>query len=181
MWLKSMIERCIAQFRQGACATCDRKDVCVAAKWQQTFAFAGHSPARESPPKPEASVANPLMAFLGAVADSIGAAQKPRRKSFRKEVEERLRPLLASGDVGIDRVAAAMGYSRQTLYRRLKAEGVTYEQLLDDLRRKLALRYIRDDGMGVKQTAYLLGFSDPAAFSRAFKRWTGHSPSEMRP
>jgi AraC-like DNA-binding protein len=60
----------------------------------------------------------------------------------------------------------------------LKAEGVTFEQVLDELRHRLALRYMRE-GMSVKQAAYRLGFSEPAAFSRAFKRWTGRSPSML--
>jgi AraC-like DNA-binding protein len=88
--------------------------------------------------------------------------------------------MLESGDVGMDRVARHLGYSRQTLYRRLKAEGATYEQVLDGLRRRLGLRLVRDGAQSVKEVAYRLGFSDPAAFSRAFKRWTGASPSEMR-
>jgi AraC-like DNA-binding protein len=88
--------------------------------------------------------------------------------------------LLAAGPVRIDDVARDLGFSRQTLYRRLKAEGMTFEQLLDALRRRLALRFIRDEGLSVKEAAYRLGFSDPAAFSRAFKRWTGASPSEQR-
>jgi len=87
--------------------------------------------------------------------------------------------LLESGEVGIERLARDRGYSRQTLYRRLKAEGITYEQLLDGLRRRLALRFMRE-GLSVKEAAYRLGFSDPAAFSRAFKRWTGSSPSAAR-
>jgi AraC-like DNA-binding protein len=92
-------------------------------------------------------------------------------------VERHLEPLLAAGPVRIDEVARDLGFSRQTLYRRLKAEGITFEQILDELRRGLALRLIRDEGLTVKDAAYRLGFSDPAAFSRAFKRWTGSSPA----
>ncbi len=70
--------------------------------------------------------------------------------------------------------------SRQTLFRRLKAEGTSFEKLLDALRHRLALGYLRGDKVSVNETAYLVGFSDPAAFSRAFRRWTGSSPREMR-
>ena len=70
--------------------------------------------------------------------------------------------------------------SRQTLYRRLRAEGTTFEEILDAKRRQLAIRYLGLDRSSVKAAAYRLGFSDPAAFSRAFKRWTGRSPSEFR-
>jgi len=84
--------------------------------------------------------------------------------------------LLETGHATIDRVAGDMGLSRQTLYRRLKEEGVTFEELLDKLRHRLALRYLREERMSVKAASYRLGFSEPAAFSRAFKRWTGNSP-----
>jgi AraC-like DNA-binding protein len=76
----------------------------------------------------------------------------------------------------MDAIAAKMGQSRQTLYRNLKDEGVTFEQVLDDLRHRLALHYLEGKRVSVNETAYLVGFSDPSAFSRAFKRWTGHSP-----
>jgi AraC-like DNA-binding protein len=80
----------------------------------------------------------------------------------------------------MEAIAAKIGVSRQTLYRNLKAEGVTFEQVLDDLRRTMALDYLRARKVSVNETAYLVGFSDPAAFSRAFKRWTGMSPREAR-
>jgi len=100
-------------------------------------------------------------------------------KSTRGRVEELLTPILHTGGVGVDAVAAELGLSRQTLFRRLKAEGVTFEKVLDELRRKLALRYLREGKVSVNEAAYLVGFSDPASFSRAFKRWTGSSPRAM--
>ena len=174
--IKAMIERCFERMRAGACATCDHREQCVAAKWQQSFAFAGAGGAGAAPTRPPPG--NPFPAFLDSIAEALRRNAQPRRQTFRREVEQVLEPLLASGEVGIDRIARALGQSRQTLYRRLKAEGVTFEQVLDALRHRLALRYMRE-GMSVKEAAYRLGFSEPAAFSRAFKRWTGHSPSTM--
>lgn len=89
-------------------------------------------------------------------------------------------PMLHTGQAGITAVAARLGVSRQTLYRRLKGEGVTFEAVLDGLRRRMALDYIRAKRVSLNETAYLVGFSEPAAFSRAFKRWTGVSPRSAR-
>jgi len=114
------------------------------------------------------------------------AAPAPARRSaavpgpFQREVEANLEPRLAAGPLGIDSIARELGYSRQTLYRRLKAEGVTFEEVLDGLRRRLAVRLLREEGLSVKEVAWRLGFSDPAAFSRAFKRWTGAAPRAAR-
>ncbi len=175
-----MIAGCIDKMRRDSCGGCERRDACA-----ELFPFLFGSRARRMAGAREAAgPRNPFLSFLGEVAKAIESKASERRaplraSPFQAEVERRLEPLLASGQVGIDRVARDLGYSRQTLYRRLKAEGVTYEQLLDGLRRRLALRFMRE-GLSVKDAAYRLGFSDPAAFSRAFKRWTGSSPSGMR-
>jgi len=89
-------------------------------------------------------------------------------------------PVLHTGDVAADWVAEKMGVSRWTLARKLKTEGTTFEQVLDDFRRTMALHYLTSKKVSVNETAYLVGFSDPAAFSRAFKRWTGVSPRSMK-
>jgi len=101
-------------------------------------------------------------------------------RTTRGRVESLLIPILHGGDSGIDRIAAEMGVSRQTLYRRLKAENVTFEKLLDELRHRLALDYLAGNRVSINETAYLVGFSERAAFARAFKRWTGRSPGSAR-
>jgi AraC-like DNA-binding protein len=101
-------------------------------------------------------------------------------KSARGRVESALLPILHTGEASMEAIAAKMGVSRQTLYRSLKAEGVTFEKVLDDLRHRMALHYLSGKKVSVNETAYLVGFSEPAAFSRAFKRWTGSSPRSAR-
>ena len=102
------------------------------------------------------------------------------QKTVRGQVETVLLPLLHTGEVSADAVARALGFSRQTLFRKLKTEDATYEQVLDALRHRMALRYLAGAKASVNETAYLVGFSEPAAFSRAFKRWTGKSPREVQ-
>ena len=173
MGIKEMIARCIERMRQKECARCDNRKVCPAGRWQAMFSE--YEQPRRDPERP-----NPFMSFLGELAGAIERSGSRRQSSFRREVEAVVEPLLATGDANIDRVARDMALSRQTLYRRLKGEGVTFEQLLDELRHRLALKLLREDQMAVKQAAWRLGFSDPAAFSRAFKRWTGSAPSFAR-
>jgi AraC-like DNA-binding protein len=101
-------------------------------------------------------------------------------KSTRAQVERLLVPILKTGDARMETIACELGVSRQTLFRRLKSEGVTFEKILDELRHNMALHYLNGGKMSVSQTAHLVGFSDPASFSRAFKRWTGSSPKMQR-
>jgi AraC-like DNA-binding protein len=119
--------------------------------------------------------------YLGTVlrghADAL-LKELEESKTVRGQVEQVLLPLLHTGETGVDVIARKMGQSRQTLYRKLKDEGVTFEKVLDGLRHRMALHYLNDRRIPVNETAYLVGFSDPTAFSRAFKRWTGASPSK---
>lgn len=111
-------------------------------------------------------------------ADLLKALDETR--TVKGQVERTLMPVLHKGEADMATVARALGMSRQTLFRKLKAEETTFEKVLDGLRHRLALDYLSGRKVSVNETAYLVGFSDPAAFSRAFKRWTGKSPSEMR-
>ena len=103
-----------------------------------------------------------------------------KSKTTRGRVEAQILPSLHTGAASIDTIARTLGMSRQTLYRRLKEEGATFEEVLESLRHRMALHYLQGRNVSVNETAYLVGFSDPAAFSRAFKRWTGKSPKAMR-
>ena len=77
-------------------------------------------------------------------------------------------------------MAAELNTSVRTLERRLKERGWTYKQVVDDLRRQLALRYVKDPRVRLSQLGFLLGFSENAAFVHAFRRWTGSTPMRYR-
>ena len=87
---------------------------------------------------------------------------------------------LASGEPPEDEIAKSLHMSRRTLQRKLAEADLTYQRLVDDTRRDLALRYIEDAAKSVTELTFLLGFSGQSAFTRAFRRWTGASPTEYR-
>jgi len=120
-----------------------------------------------------------VFGVFAARADAL-LAELQASSTVRGRVESLLMPVLHKGDASMDAVAEKMAMSRQTLFRRLKDENTTFEKVLDDLRHKLALDYLGAKKVSVNEAAYLVGFSDPAAFSRAFKRWTGKSPRDWK-
>lgn len=96
--------------------------------------------------------------------------------STRREITSLLGPEGAS----LDEVAKRLQLSRRQLQRRLAQEGTTFPKLVDEVRRSLAELHLSRRDVSVTEVGYLLGFSEPSAFSRAFKRWTGRSPAEFR-
>jgi AraC-like DNA-binding protein len=87
---------------------------------------------------------------------------------------------IGSGEIGMGRVAVSLAMSVPTLRRRLEEEGTTFTQLVDDLRRDLAERYLRDSQRSIGEIASLLGFAHTPAFHKAFRRWKGVTPSAHR-
>lgn len=102
------------------------------------------------------------------------------RAGLSEQVREELISRLAGGEPARAAVAAALRLSEKTLQRRLAEESSSFQQLLDDTRRDLAQQYLRDPEVSVCEVTFRLGFSDQSAFTRAFKRWTGHAPAAYR-
>jgi AraC-like DNA-binding protein len=126
---------------------------------------------------PEIPIPRPSRYVFGILSERAEALLRELDAStIRGRVESLVTPILHAGAPNMSAVAAQLALSRQTLARRLKAEGTTFEKLLDELRRRLALAYLSGRKVSVNQCTYLTGFSDRAAFSRAFKRWTGSNP-----
>jgi AraC-like DNA-binding protein len=107
-------------------------------------------------------------------------ATRPTNVSpFRTVVENTIAPLLPHAEAQVKTVAGRIGLSERTFARRLTAEGLSFGEILDQLRRDLAVRYLGEN-LQASQIAWLLGFQQPSAFSHACRRWTGKSPSEFR-
>lgn len=120
-----------------------------------------------------------VFGILSGHADRL-LAELDAAKHLKGRLEALLLPMLHRGDVSADEVAEQLGFSRQTLFRKLKEEETTFSAVLDDLRQRVAKLYLQGDSASVNDTAYLVGFSDPSSFSRAFKRWTGQAPGAFR-
>jgi AraC-like DNA-binding protein len=87
---------------------------------------------------------------------------------------------LANGAVSETSVATGLHTTPRNLHRKLQKEQTSFKVLLTDVRRELARQYIQDRGKTLTEISYLLGFSEVSSFSRAYKGWTGHPPSEAR-
>jgi AraC-like DNA-binding protein len=90
-----------------------------------------------------------------------------------------IQQLLPSGAVAEEKVAGIVGVNPRTLHRRLSERGESFRSLLQRVRMDLARRHLLEDGYSVTQAAFMLGYSDSSAFSRAFKSWFGVPPSEF--
>ena len=88
--------------------------------------------------------------------------------------------LLPHGRVGVPEVARRIGMSVRTLSRKLRDEGVSFAEILDELRAALARRYLIDRELPVSQIAWLLGYQEVSSLTHAFKRWTGTTPRRFR-
>jgi AraC-like DNA-binding protein len=113
-------------------------------------------------------------------AEALLAALPQPSQGAADRVRHVLAAALGQGDATLATAAAKLKMSERSLQRKLADEGVTFDAMLDELRRDLALRYLADPKIAVSEVAYLLGYSEPSPFHRAFKRWTGVTPSEAR-
>ena len=100
--------------------------------------------------------------------------------SFREVIERAIGPLLKGQTPTLDMIAHRLNMAPWTVRRRLNAEGISFQQVMNDTRRDLAVSYVRDTTLTLGEIAYLLGFGSTAAFQRAFKRWTGQAPGRFR-
>jgi len=110
----------------------------------------------------------------------MAAKERTASDTLRASVEKEVKKLLPHGKAQKRTVARALGMSTRTFSRRLAVEETTYEEVVDILRRSLALQYLKEPGMSLSQIAWLLGYEGSTSFNHAFRRWTGRSPSVVR-
>jgi AraC-like DNA-binding protein len=91
-----------------------------------------------------------------------------------------IQQLLPAAEVTEEKVADIVATNVRTLHRRLSEHGLSFRALLKEMRMKLARRYMADDGYSITDVAFMLGYSDVSAFSRAFRSWFDMTPSQFR-
>jgi AraC-like DNA-binding protein len=119
-----------------------------------------------------------LLAILTRAADELHR-RAPADPTLSAQVARVLRDALRSDEAHVNHVAKRLGLTARSLQRRLKDEGTSFNALRETVRRDLAKRYL-DEKLSIAEISFLLGFSEPSAFFRAFKRWTGTTPLEAR-
>ena len=105
---------------------------------------------------------------------------KMKSLNFAHQVKAAFLDLMPSGHISVEMVAHRLNMTARSLQRRLGDEGTTFSNLVDEARRDLAEDYINDPSFSLMEVAFVLGFSGSSSFSRAYKRWTGMSPSKAR-
>jgi AraC-like DNA-binding protein len=120
-----------------------------------------------------------LCEILDRQAEAL-LAKLPRQDGLINHVRQLLTEALNGGDPRLETISQKLGISVRTLQRKLREEGTSHQDLLDEMRSDLSRRYLREPELAICEVAYLLGFSEPSAFHRAFRRWTGLTPKEFR-
>lgn len=121
----------------------------------------------------------PLFGYLARRAEELHAALPPEA-SWSARVRREIGACLAHREPRLSDIAKRLGASERTLHRRLEAEDTNFATLLDDARRERALLLVEDPALSIGELAFLIGYSEPAAFIRAFKRWTSETPTGYR-
>lgn len=126
-----------------------------------------------------ASADDGLFAWLRRQAERQ-LASLPRDADWAAQCRRELLGRLPDGEPAAAELARALGTSVRTLHRRLAAEDTSFAALLDQLRSERALQLLADPGLTLYEVSWLLGYSEQAAFTRAFRRWHGMAPRAWR-
>ncbi|WP_448554924.1 AraC family transcriptional regulator ligand-binding domain-containing protein [Thalassotalea montiporae] len=100
--------------------------------------------------------------------------------SFKQRVRAYLFETIASGGVSMQNAASHLAVSPRTMQRRLKSEKTSFQKELAEVRKELAMHYLKKTEYNSLEIAFLLGYDDPNSFFRAFNKWTGKTPERVR-
>lgn len=106
--------------------------------------------------------------------------ERDRSAPMSERVKSALLEMLPSGRSTAEDMCLHLNMSKRSLHRHLKAEGHSFQSLLDETRSELSLHYLAKDDVSVEEISYLLAFRDPNSFYRAFRGWTGLTPMQAR-
>jgi AraC-like DNA-binding protein len=125
------------------------------------------------------TMANPELARLNdqTVIDYLARCDSA---SITMQVRSRIIERLPDGRPSQEAIAESLHLSLRSLQRKLQNENTSFTALLNETQQQLALQYIRESHRSIGEITYLLGYSEPGSFSRAFRRWTGKSPLQFR-
>jgi AraC-like DNA-binding protein len=135
---------------------------------------------REALDRPVLAADPALSRVLERQAQAILAALPDPARSYADRLRVWLVRNLEEDEPTLARAARELKLSERSLQRRLAAEGLTFDALLEEVRHTLALRYLEDPHISISALAFRLGYSDASAFHRAFRRWTGTTPTQLR-
>ena len=128
-------------------------------------------PLRQSDPVLEMLMQEQAQKLLG---------QLPEPDKFVTLVRDCVAKHAKEGELSIERAARSFNMSSRTLHRRLREKGITFKALSDMTRQQLAEAYMDDNELALAEVAWLLGYSEQSAFTRAFRRWHHMAPNEWR-
>jgi AraC-like DNA-binding protein len=134
--------------------------------WVATLPLLRHDPA--------------LFGYLSRHAEALLGRLPLREEPLVHRVRTQIAEALRAGTLSQVRVARQLAMSDRTLQRRLQEDGTSFATLVDEIRRDLACRYLAEPNLAIYEVALLLGYAEPSAFFRAFRRWTGQTPLEFR-
>lgn len=112
----------------------------------------------------------------------IGALLRhtPAGRTFQTKVYQYLLTNAYLSTMSLETVAANFNMSSRSLQRRLREEGITFLEIVEEVRKSLAIHYLTSEHLQIKDIAYTLGYNESSAFLRAFKRWTGKTPTSYK-
>jgi AraC-like DNA-binding protein len=129
---------------------------------------------------PLLSADNRLLTILRTHCEEVLSRRSEPTPTLVETVERLIADRLTRGEAKLENVATELGMSPRTLSRRLTEQGTTFNAIIEELRKELALRFLQNSNLVLTEIAFLMGYTEISTFSHAFKRWTGKSPAAYR-